>query len=92
MSKDIRIKKGLDIKLVGGAEKTTIATSLSSVYAIKPEDFHGIIPKLKAKEGSEVKAADGDVACDLASGDADARTDQQRRLGLHEHAYARAVH
>ncbi len=58
MSKDIRIKKGLDIKLVGEAEKNTTNISLSSVYAVKPEDFHGIIPKLVAKEGAEVKAGD----------------------------------
>ena len=58
MSKDIRIKKGLNIKLVGEAEQTTTNTSLSSVYAIKPEDFHGIIPKLIAKEGTEVKAGE----------------------------------
>lgn len=56
MSKDIRIKKGLDIKLVGEAEKTTTQVSLSSVYAVKPEDFHGIIPKLIAKETTSVKA------------------------------------
>ncbi len=58
MSKDIRIKKGLDIKLVGIAEKTTTSSTLSSVYAIKPEDFHGITPKLVAKEGTEVKAGE----------------------------------
>ena len=58
MSKDIRIKKGLDIKLVGVAEKTTKDVSLSSIYAIKPEDFHGITPKLVAKEGAKVKAGD----------------------------------
>lgn len=58
MSKDIRIKKGLDIKLVGVAEKTTTNSSLSSVYAVQPEDFHGITPKLVAKEGAEVKAGD----------------------------------
>ena len=58
MSKDIRIKKGLNIKLIGEAEHTTTNTSLSSVYAIKPEDFHGIIPKLIAKEGAEVKAGE----------------------------------
>jgi Na+-transporting NADH:ubiquinone oxidoreductase subunit A len=58
MSKDIRIKKGLDIKLIGGAEKTTKAISLSSVYAVKPENFHGITPKLVAKEGTKVKAGD----------------------------------
>ena len=58
MSKDIRIKKGLDIKLVGEAEKNTTTSSLSSVYAVKPEDFHGITPKLVAKEGAEVKAGE----------------------------------
>ncbi|WP_166387764.1 MULTISPECIES: Na(+)-translocating NADH-quinone reductase subunit A [unclassified Polaribacter] len=58
MSKDIRIKKGLDIKLIGGAEKTTKEVSLSSVYAVLPEDFHGITPKLVAKEGAEVKAGE----------------------------------
>ncbi|WP_299063517.1 Na(+)-translocating NADH-quinone reductase subunit A [uncultured Polaribacter sp.] len=58
MSKDIRIKKGLDIKLVGVAEKNTTKVSQSSVYAVKPEDFHGIIPKLTAKEGTEVKAGE----------------------------------
>lgn len=58
MSKDIRIKKGLDIKLVGEAEKTTTKLSLSSVYAVKPDDFHGVTPKLTAKEGTEVKAGE----------------------------------
>jgi Na+-transporting NADH:ubiquinone oxidoreductase subunit A len=58
MSKDIRIKKGLDIKLVGGAEKRTKESSLSSIYAVQPENFHGITPKLIAKEGTEVKTGD----------------------------------
>jgi Na+-transporting NADH:ubiquinone oxidoreductase subunit A len=58
MSKDIRIKKGLDIKLVGAAEKTTKEISLSKVYAVKPEEFHGITTKLIAKEGAEVKAGE----------------------------------
>lgn len=58
MSKDIRIKKGLDIKLVGEAEATTIAAKASSVYVVKPEDFHGIIPKLLVKVGHKVKAGE----------------------------------
>ncbi|WP_430409884.1 Na(+)-translocating NADH-quinone reductase subunit A [Kordia sp.] len=58
MSKDIRIKKGLDIKLVGEAETTTIAAKASSVYVIKPEDFHGIIPKLLVKVGHKIKAGE----------------------------------
>ena len=58
MSTDIRIKKGLDIKLIGEANQNTTALPISSIYAIKPENFHGIIPKLLAKEKSEVKAGE----------------------------------
>jgi len=58
MSTDIRIKKGLDIKLVGEAEQITTELPISSIYAIKPENFHSIIPKLLAKEKSEVKAGE----------------------------------
>jgi Na+-transporting NADH:ubiquinone oxidoreductase subunit A len=58
MSTDIRIKKGLDIKLIGEANQITTALPISSLYAIKPENFHGIIPKLLAKEKSEIKAGE----------------------------------
>ncbi|MDG2193283.1 MAG: Na(+)-translocating NADH-quinone reductase subunit A [Polaribacter sp.] len=58
MSKDIRIKKGLDIKLVGEAEQSTVELSIGGVYVIKPDNFHGIIPKIVAKVGTEVKAGD----------------------------------
>ena len=58
MSKDIRIRKGLDIKLVGEAEKKTVSAIRSNVYAIKPDDFHGIVPKVIAKQGTEVKAGE----------------------------------
>ena len=56
MSKDIRIKKGLDIKLVGEADKQLAKAIKSNTYAINPDDFHGIIPKIVAKVGTEVKA------------------------------------
>lgn len=56
MSKDIRIKKGLNIKLIGDAEQSTSEIPLGSVYAIRLNDFHGVIPKILAKEGTEVKA------------------------------------
>ncbi len=56
MSKDIRIKKGLDVKLIGSAEHETTHLPLGSLYAIRPDDFHGVIPKILAKEGTEVKA------------------------------------
>jgi Na+-transporting NADH:ubiquinone oxidoreductase subunit A len=56
MSKDIRIKKGLDIKLVGAAKTQTNPTKLSATYKVSLEDFHGLTPKLIVKEGGEVKA------------------------------------
>lgn len=58
MSKDIRIKKGLNIQLVGAAEQTTSKAVLSNVYAINLDDFHGITPKMLVKEGAEVKAGE----------------------------------
>ena len=56
MSNDIRIKKGLDIKLKGEAAKTVEQAIISNYFAIRPEDFHGVTPKLVAKEGTPVKA------------------------------------
>ena len=56
MSNDIKIKKGLDIKLEGEAEKATENAVVSNFYAIRPEDFHQVTPKLVAREGDKVKA------------------------------------
>ncbi|MFG6686339.1 Na(+)-translocating NADH-quinone reductase subunit A [Mariniflexile sp. HNIBRBA6329] len=58
MSNDIRIKKGLDIKLKGEAEKTLEKAILSNFYTLRPEDFHGVIPKLISKVGTKVKAGE----------------------------------
>lgn len=58
MSKDIHIKKGLDIKLVGEAQKFTENGITSDVYTLKPEDFHSIIPKLSVKIGEILKAGE----------------------------------
>ena len=56
MSKSVKIRKGANIKLDGVAEKSTTETSMPSSFAIKPTDFHGLVPKLLLKEGAEVKA------------------------------------
>ncbi|WP_420602545.1 Na(+)-translocating NADH-quinone reductase subunit A [Flagellimonas sp.] len=58
MSKDIRIKKGLNINLIGAAEQTTSKAVLSNVYALNLDDFHGITPKMLVKQGAEVKAGE----------------------------------
>lgn len=55
MSTITTIKKGLDIKLVGEAEKT-ITEVLAKRIALKPTDFIGVFPKLLVKEGDKVKA------------------------------------
>lgn len=58
MSKTIKLRKGLDIKLVGKAEKVTSTFVMPKLAAIKPEDFHGLTPKMIVKEGETVKAGD----------------------------------
>lgn len=56
MSKTIRIRKGLDIKLVGEADKVKTNVDFAGEYAIKPTDFHGLVPKLHVKAGDKVQA------------------------------------
>ena len=58
MSNDITIKKGLDIKLKGTAEKVTENAIISNTCTIRPEDFHGVLPKLITKVGTKVKAGE----------------------------------
>ena len=54
MSTTFVIKKGLDIKLLGEAEKTIVDLKATK-FAIKPTDFIGCFPKLQVKEGDLVK-------------------------------------
>jgi Na+-transporting NADH:ubiquinone oxidoreductase subunit A len=56
MSKAIKIRKGVDIKLIGEADKVTARLDRPEVFALKPTDFHGLVPKVVVKEGQEVKA------------------------------------
>src|SRR5690606_38793153 len=58
MSNDIRIKKGLDIKLKGVAEKVTENAIVSNYCTLRPEDFHGVVPKMVVKVGAKVKAGE----------------------------------
>jgi Na+-transporting NADH:ubiquinone oxidoreductase subunit A len=58
MSTDIKIKKGLNIKLQGEAKKEIVSASRSKIYTVYPTDFHGIIPKLSVKVGQKLKAGD----------------------------------
>ena len=56
MTQTINLKKGFDINLKGKAISTSKESTLSRTYAIKPQDFKGIIPKLMVKIGNQVKA------------------------------------
>ncbi len=54
MSRTIKLRKGLDIKLLGEAEKVK-STPQVTAFAIKPPDFHGLMPKMTVKVGDKVK-------------------------------------
>ena len=56
MSKVIKLKKGLDIKLVGAAEKTVVEMPVKGLYASCPTDYEGCTPKILVKVGDVVKA------------------------------------
>lgn len=58
MSKEIRISKGLDIRLLGAATHSITDAIKSNFYALKPDDFHGVIPKLVVKVGAKLKAGE----------------------------------
>lgn len=56
MSKYIKIKRGLNIKLVGEADKIISDLPLPETFAIKPSSFIGVTPALLVKQGDEVQA------------------------------------
>ncbi len=58
MSTDIKIKKGLDIKLKGKAKLEKTTATRSKIFTIYPDDFHAIKPKLVAREGTAVLVGD----------------------------------
>ena len=56
MSKYVKIKKGLNIKLEGEASKIISDLPLPETFALKPPNFIDVIPKLLVKQGDEVQA------------------------------------
>lgn len=56
MSNVIKIKRGVDIKLIGEAKKEFASPLPIETAALKPDDFYGVRMKLAAREGDEVKA------------------------------------
>lgn len=58
MSKVIKLRKGLDINLVGSAEKVVTTAPSSQQYALTPEDYVGVTPKLLVAVDQRVKAGE----------------------------------
>lgn len=58
MSKDITIRKGLNIRLNGAAEENISNAPRPKTFAIRPADFHLILPRMAIKEGEKVKVGD----------------------------------
>ena len=56
MANVIKIKKGLDINLKGKASDVLLNGGKSESYAIVPDYYNGILPKVVAKVGEKVKA------------------------------------
>ena len=56
MSKNIKLRKGLDIKLVGKAEARVENAPMAKLYAVSPLDYENVTPKLLVKVGDKVEA------------------------------------
>ncbi len=58
MANVIKLRKGLDIHLQGRAEEQKIQLKPGGHYALVPDDFEGVTPKVVVREGDKVKAGD----------------------------------
>ena len=58
MANVISLRKGLDINLKGRAEEKKIQLKSNGKFALVPDDFEGVTPKVVVKEGDKVKAGD----------------------------------
>ncbi len=58
MANVIKLRKGLDINLKGRAAEKKVEIACSAEYALMPEDFVGVTPKVAVKEGDHVLAGE----------------------------------
>lgn len=56
MSKPVRLKKGLDIRLEGAAPYNLATMPTAESYAVNPDEYKGFTPKLLVSEGDAVLA------------------------------------
>ena len=59
MSELIRLRKGLNIKLAGKAEKILLPEMAVTRFGVRFADFPGLVARLEVKEGSQ----SGPAAC-----------------------------
>ena len=58
MANVIKLRKGLDVNLKGKANLETMQTKVEGQFALVPDDFYGMKPKVVVKEGDTVKVGD----------------------------------
>ncbi|MBQ8463565.1 MAG: Na(+)-translocating NADH-quinone reductase subunit A [Prevotella sp.] len=58
MANVIRLRKGLDIHLQGIAEETKLKLNSNGRFALVPDDFEGVVPKVVVREGDTIQAGD----------------------------------
>ena len=58
MANVIKLHKGLNINLKGKAAQEIFTVNAPDTYALVPDDFHGVTPKVVVKEQENVKAGD----------------------------------
>jgi len=58
MTNVIKLRKGLDIRLQGKAAEEKIVVKSKGRYALVPDDFEGVTPRVVVKEGDRVKAGE----------------------------------
>ena len=58
MANVIKLHKGLNINLKGRAAEQKILLKSNGKYALMPDDFEGVTPKVVVKEGDKVQAGD----------------------------------
>ena len=58
MANVFKLRKGLDINLKGKAAEEKVGLGASEEYALVPDDFTGMVPKVVVREGDVVRAGD----------------------------------
>jgi Na+-transporting NADH:ubiquinone oxidoreductase subunit A len=58
MPTDVKIKKGLKLNLKGEAAESFEQADQPKTIAIRPSNFHSLVPKMVVKEGAKLKVGD----------------------------------